>query len=77
MAVAVLLRYEQLWTRRWLEPEAARLASSPGVGPVAIFDALDEWLVKPITRAAFSSTPCSRHAITPNGSSGLDADLAA
>jgi AcrR family transcriptional regulator len=43
LAVAVLLRHEQLWTRRWLEPEAARLASSPGGGPVAIFDALDEW----------------------------------
>jgi AcrR family transcriptional regulator len=43
LAVAVLLRHEQLWTRKWLEPEATRLASAPGGGPAAIFDALDEW----------------------------------
>ncbi|MDP9256278.1 MAG: TetR/AcrR family transcriptional regulator [Actinomycetota bacterium] len=43
LAVAVLERHEQLWTRKWLEPEAVRLASSPGEGPIAIFDALDEW----------------------------------
>jgi len=43
LAVAVLLRHEELWTRKWLEPEAVRLASAPGGSPVAIFDALDEW----------------------------------
>jgi AcrR family transcriptional regulator len=43
LAVAVLERHELLWTRRWLEPEAMRLARSPGGGPIAIFDALDEW----------------------------------
>jgi AcrR family transcriptional regulator len=43
LAVAVLERHEQLWTRKWLEPEAMRLASSPEGGPLAIFDALDEW----------------------------------
>jgi AcrR family transcriptional regulator len=43
LAVAVLERHEQLWTRKWLEPEAVRLASSLGEGPIAIFDALDEW----------------------------------
>jgi AcrR family transcriptional regulator len=43
LAVAVLLRHEQLWTRKWLEPEATRLAGAPGGGPAAIFDALDEW----------------------------------
>jgi AcrR family transcriptional regulator len=43
LAVAVLLRHEELWTRKWLEPAAARLASSPGGGPLAIFEALDEW----------------------------------
>jgi AcrR family transcriptional regulator len=43
LAVAVLLRHQQLWTRKWLEPEATRLARAPGGGPAAIFDALDEW----------------------------------
>jgi AcrR family transcriptional regulator len=43
LAVAVLLRHEQLWTCKWLEPEARRLARAPGGGPAAIFDALDEW----------------------------------
>jgi AcrR family transcriptional regulator len=43
LAVAVLLRHEELWTRRWLKPEAERLASSREDGPIAIFDALDEW----------------------------------
>jgi AcrR family transcriptional regulator len=43
LAVAVLLRHEELWTRKWLEPDATRLASAPGGGPAAIFDALDEW----------------------------------
>jgi AcrR family transcriptional regulator len=43
LAVAVLLRHEELWTRKWLAPEAARLVSAPGGGPAAIFDALGEW----------------------------------
>ncbi|MDX6539578.1 MAG: hypothetical protein QOI71_1188 [Gaiellales bacterium] len=43
LAVAVLLRHQELWTRRWLEAEVARSASAPGGGPLAIFDALDEW----------------------------------
>ena len=43
LAVAVLERHEQLWTRKWLEPEALRLASSSEDGPIAIFDALEEW----------------------------------
>jgi AcrR family transcriptional regulator len=43
LAVAVLARHEQLWTRKWLEPAAERLASSHEGGPAAIFDALDEW----------------------------------
>ena len=33
LAVAVLLRHEELWTRKWLEPEAARLARAPGGSP--------------------------------------------
>jgi AcrR family transcriptional regulator len=43
LAVAVLERHEQLWTRKWLEPEAVRLASTSQEGPIAIFDALEEW----------------------------------
>ena len=43
LAVAVLERHEELWLRKWFEPEAMRLASSPESGPIAIFDALDEW----------------------------------
>ena len=43
LAVAVLERHEELWLRKWLEPEAIRLASSPEAVPIAIFDALDEW----------------------------------
>jgi AcrR family transcriptional regulator len=43
LAVAVLQRHEELWTRKWLEPEATRLARSPGGSPLAIFDAFDEW----------------------------------
>ena len=43
LAVAVLERHEQLWTRKWLEPEALRLASSSEDRPIAIFDALEEW----------------------------------
>jgi AcrR family transcriptional regulator len=43
LAVAVLLRHEQLWTQGWLEPEATRLARSPGGRVLAIFDALEEW----------------------------------
>jgi AcrR family transcriptional regulator len=43
LAVAVLQRHEELWTRRWLEPEAARLAKPPGGSPLAIFDAFEEW----------------------------------
>jgi AcrR family transcriptional regulator len=43
LAVAVLQRHEELWTRKWLEPEASRLAKSPGGSPLAIFDAFDEW----------------------------------
>lgn len=46
LAVAVLHRHEQLWTRNWLEPEVARLARSPGREPLAIFDALEEWFVQ-------------------------------
>ena len=42
LAVAVLLRHEELWTRRWLEPNAERVVSNGG-DPVALFDALDEW----------------------------------
>jgi AcrR family transcriptional regulator len=43
LAVAVLLRHEQLWTQGWLAPEALRLANSSGGRILAIFDALDEW----------------------------------
>jgi AcrR family transcriptional regulator len=43
LAVAVLLRHDELWTRKWLEPEATRLATSPGGSPLGIFDALAEW----------------------------------
>ena len=43
LAVAVLERHEELWTRKWLQSEVERLASSHASGPIAIFDALDEW----------------------------------
>jgi AcrR family transcriptional regulator len=43
LAVAVLQLHEELWTRKWLEPRATRLAGAPGGDPAAIFDALDEW----------------------------------
>jgi AcrR family transcriptional regulator len=43
LAVAVVLRHEELWTRGWLKPEAERLACSSGGDPIAIFDVLDEW----------------------------------
>jgi AcrR family transcriptional regulator len=46
LAVAVLQRHELLWTRGWLEPEAERLADSPGGNLLAIFDALDEWFAQ-------------------------------
>jgi AcrR family transcriptional regulator len=47
LAVAVLLRHEELWTRGWLEPEAIRLATCPEGRLLAIFDALDEWFGQP------------------------------
>lgn len=43
LAVAVLLRHEQLWTRDWLESESARRASSPEGRVLAIFELFDEW----------------------------------
>jgi AcrR family transcriptional regulator len=47
LVVAVLQRHEELWTRGWLEPETARLASSPEAGALAVFDALDLWFGQP------------------------------
>jgi AcrR family transcriptional regulator len=47
LTVEVLRRHQQLWTQGWLEPAAARLASSPEGRLLAIFDALDEWFGQP------------------------------
>ena len=43
LAVAVLLRHEELWTQGWLESEVVARATPPGGSILAIFDALDEW----------------------------------
>jgi AcrR family transcriptional regulator len=43
LAVAVLLRHEQLWTREWLEAESARRANSPEGRVLAVFDLFEEW----------------------------------
>jgi AcrR family transcriptional regulator len=43
LAVAVLRRHEDVWTRDWLEREIASRASTPAARLLAVFDAFDEW----------------------------------
>lgn len=43
LAVAVLRRHEDVWTRQWLEHEITARAETPGARLLAAFDAFDEW----------------------------------
>ena len=43
LALAVLDRREELWTRNWMEAEVNRRATDPRQKLLAIFDAYDEW----------------------------------
>ena len=43
LAIAVLQRREELWTRNWLEAEIKQRASEPQEQLLAIFDLFDEW----------------------------------
>jgi len=43
LAVAVIERHEEVWTRDWLAREVERRANSPTARLLAIFDVLDEW----------------------------------
>jgi len=47
LVLAFLERREQRWTRRWLEDEVTRRASSPEARLIAIFDVFDEWFGRP------------------------------
>src|SRR4051812_36941338 len=43
LALAVIRRREQLWTRDWLEGEVERRGGTPQARLLAIFDVFDEW----------------------------------
>jgi AcrR family transcriptional regulator len=43
LVLAFLRRREELWTRRWLEDDVKRRASTPGERLLAIFDVFHEW----------------------------------
>jgi AcrR family transcriptional regulator len=43
LAVAVIRRHEEVWTREWLEEAIAARATTPGAQLLAAFDAFDEW----------------------------------
>jgi AcrR family transcriptional regulator len=43
LAVAVLRRHEDVWTRDWLEAEIVSRAGTPAGRLLAVFDALDDW----------------------------------
>lgn len=43
LAVAVLRRHEDLWTREWLEREIAARGEAPGTQLLSVFDAFDDW----------------------------------
>jgi AcrR family transcriptional regulator len=47
LALAVLERREQVWTRGWLEAEVASREGSPASRLLAIFDVFDEWFRRP------------------------------
>jgi AcrR family transcriptional regulator len=43
LAVAVIRRHEDVWTREWLEQAIAARATAPGAQLLAVFDAFGEW----------------------------------
>jgi AcrR family transcriptional regulator len=62
LAIAFLDRREQIWTRTWLEAEIKRRATDPVDRLLAIFDVFDGWFRSEDSRAARSSTYCSKQA---------------
>jgi len=64
LVLAFLARREQLWTKEWLEAEVERRAAEPRERLLAIFDVSTSGFAGTISRAAPSSTSCSRSATT-------------
>ena len=58
--LAFLQQREELWTKGWVEAEARSRGETPEEQLLAIFDLFHEWFRRTTSKAAPSSTSCSR-----------------